>query len=201
VLTVEEMFRFMFFGGSFGSALDWVSVFSFFVIGVVYLVVPVIGYRTDRRGLLIVSLYLLIAYAGLTLLQTLILYVETAGSSSHPGRRDLGESIFLPLLLLKMTLFVVSMLLFVLGLQSLRLGSNRGPTGRSARLMRDAEMDEMDETDEDRATRDLGRAQMLIDQGRRPEAAEALEQLLRDFPSSRAAITARVTLRRLRSSE
>jgi hypothetical protein len=114
-------------GVGFGSAIDWAAVFAFFAVGTTYYLAPVLGYAPERRGTLGTSLYLLLAYAGLSVLQFGILYLQMLDKA---GRKP-DELVMLAMMgfgILKLLFFFLALLLYVLGLQSLRL--NRGDVRR-----------------------------------------------------------------------
>lgn len=106
-------------GGIFG--IDWVTLLALFAVGLVYFLAPVLGYRTSRRGQLIASLWLLIAKMGLSMLRACVLAVEILDRSltSGPFKSTL-EAIFLLAYALETGLFVLAMVLFVIGLTSMR---------------------------------------------------------------------------------
>jgi hypothetical protein len=118
---MEEMAWLRLSGGLFGS-VDWTVVFAFIAIAVIYVILPVLGYPPERRGLIIASLYLLIGYAGLSLLQFGILYLQMLNRGGRGGGDAAAQSIVFAFSVLKMLAFLVAMILFVVGLQSLRFG-------------------------------------------------------------------------------
>lgn len=198
---MEEAWFRMFFMGGLGSTSEWVGVITFLAIGVVYLIAPALGYRVDRRSMLLVALYLLVFQMGVGLMEFLVQFGETMGSApqmSRPGPEPLW-ALMVGMRILRMLFLVGGMLFFTIGLQSLRFQGG-GSRPRSARTGLDEPVEAM-ASDEEMASRELARSQQLITQDRREEAIDLLEQLLRHYPTSRAAITARVTLRRLRTDE
>jgi len=115
-----------------GSAIDWVAAFAFFAIAATYFLAPVIGYAPERRGSLMTSLYLLLAYAGLSVLQYGVLYLQVM---DRGGRRP-DELVVLGVFgiaLLKLIFFFLALLTFVLGLQSLRLSRKDRDDSRDVR--------------------------------------------------------------------
>jgi hypothetical protein len=112
-------------GGSFGSGFDLAALLAFVAFAVLYLLVPVIGYRADRRGGMLVALYFLVGYGSLSLLQLLVQWVLVLdGGGFGPGRFGPGEAgvhVLFAFAGLKMVAFLVAMVLFVSGLQSVRL--------------------------------------------------------------------------------
>jgi hypothetical protein len=105
------------FGGLFAGGIDYIAVFLFVAIAVLYFLAPVLGYRPERRGTLAASLYLLVGYAGASLIQMLIVYLQVLSRSS---RGDATGHIFFLFAILKLILFIVAMILFAVGLQALR---------------------------------------------------------------------------------
>ena len=132
---------------------------------------------------------MLVCYAALSFLQILLMFLE----QDTARRRVTGESvntIMFAFMMLKMVVYIAALLIFVVGLQSLRLGTRPAST-RPSRRPRDVDDEsESGASDPEEATRKLALAQQLIDQDRRDDAIEALEELLNDYPSTNAAITA-----------
>jgi hypothetical protein len=118
-MRMEELMMMRLFSGGFGSTIDWTMVFTFVAFAVIYVLLPVLGYPAERRGLILGSLYFLIGDAALSLMQIGVLYVETIG---RPGRTEATiQNIVVAFTILKMLLFLVALILFVVGLQGLRL--------------------------------------------------------------------------------
>ena len=109
------------FGAGLGGGVDWAAVFAFVAAAVFYFLAPVIGYRIDRRGPLAVSMYLLIAYAGLALIQVFVQYTATLDHGAPSMRGESGLHLFFAFVMLKMIAFIAAMILLVVGLQALRL--------------------------------------------------------------------------------
>lgn len=107
-------------GGIFGG-IDWLSLLALFAVGLVYFLAPVLGYRTSRRGQLIASLWLLIAKMGLSVLRASLISVQMLDRSlmSGPSKNTL-EALFFLAYSFETGLFVLAMVLFVLGLTSMR---------------------------------------------------------------------------------
>jgi hypothetical protein len=66
-----------------GLSLEWIAVFSFIAFAVIYFLAPVLGYAGEHRGMLLVSLYALLGYGLLALLQIILLYLIYLGSSNN----------------------------------------------------------------------------------------------------------------------
>jgi hypothetical protein len=122
----EMMMRMMMFGGAggmFGSGIDLSALIAFLVFGVVYLLVPVLGYQTERPRGFIVSLYALIAYGGISLLQ--LIFVLMMQFNRAPMRALGGNEIFSVAAMIfpavKLIVFLIAMLEFVRGLRGLRM--------------------------------------------------------------------------------
>jgi len=118
----------------FGSPFDVIALVVFIAFAVVYMLVPVLGYESQRRGALAFALYALVAFAGVGLAQMLLQWVLIAEVIQEPeafkhGPRPLqfegpGRLSFLLLFsfaTMKMLLFVAALISFVIGLQRLRL--------------------------------------------------------------------------------
>jgi hypothetical protein len=101
------------------TTLEWFAVFSFVAFAVVYFLVPAMGYQREDRGMLLASLYSLLGYGVLTLLQLGIQYLAflvSDGRSGGSGMIHVGY-IFGGI---KLVVFLVSQGLFVLGLKGLK---------------------------------------------------------------------------------
>jgi hypothetical protein len=129
---MDEMFSSRLFGGPFAGlfgAFDLVAMLAFVAFATVYVAAPALGYRADRRGLVGASLYILIGYGCLSVLQMGMLFVLTM---DRPSSRS-GETmavIFFGFTVLKMMAFLLATLLFVIGIQMLRLRRINAPDDR-----------------------------------------------------------------------
>ena len=65
---MEELMFMRMFGG-FGQAFDLTALIAFIAYGIVYLLVPVLGYEQYRPTALLTAMYLLVAYGAVSLLQ------------------------------------------------------------------------------------------------------------------------------------
>src|SRR6187549_3588254 len=112
----EMMFMRLFGGGMFGSAIDTSAVLAFFVVGVVYLLIPVLGYQTERPRGFLFSLYVLILYGAISLVQLLAQWVLILGGNGGPGILG-GRELFGHVLMLfsaaKILVFLMAMMTFV----------------------------------------------------------------------------------------
>ncbi len=118
---MDQLELFRLYGHTLGGVLDWSAVLLFVVIAVVYFLAPVVGYRADRRGGLSAALFLLIGYASLSMIQIVVWYTKMV-EPRPPTRQELGElHLHFLFAMLKMGSFILSMLVFALGLLSLRL--------------------------------------------------------------------------------
>ncbi len=117
---------------SFGSGFDLIALIVFIAIAVSYMLVPVLGYESQRRGALVLALYALVGFAGVTLVQMLLQWAQMAefvrpeafGHGPRPLQDGPGQMSLLFLFsfaTMKMFLFVAAMIAFVIGLQRLRL--------------------------------------------------------------------------------
>jgi hypothetical protein len=107
--------------GLFG-AVDWLTLLALLAVSVLYFLAPVLGYRASGRGLLLSSLWLLIGKMGLGVLRVGIIAVQILDSTKMGGgsKSNTVETIFLFMSVFENGLFVLGMLLFVIGLSSLR---------------------------------------------------------------------------------
>jgi|SRR5262245_22453769 len=125
-----DRLEFMFsglFGGLFGGAIDTAAMLLFVCVGVLFFLAPVLGYRSDRRGALAASMYLLVTYAAVALIQMFIMYLQVFDRTSRSGvdpDRSTGH-IFFIFAIIKLLLFVISMAMFIGGLQGLRMRADR----------------------------------------------------------------------------
>jgi hypothetical protein len=122
----EVMMRMMMFGGAggmFGTGIDMSAIIAFLVIGVVYLLVPVLGYQTERPPGFAIALYTLIAYGGISLLQMLFWWVMLLdrGNMRALGGQDLMGHVVMLFSAVKLVVFLIAMLSFVRGLRGLRM--------------------------------------------------------------------------------
>src|ERR1035437_1654040 len=76
---MDELFRMM---GPGAVGLDWFVVFTFAVVAVVYFLAPVLGYPVEKRGMILISLYLLVGYGVVVLLHVGLQYLFYLGSSN-----------------------------------------------------------------------------------------------------------------------
>lgn len=124
---MDEFFRIMMFGGAggmFGAGIDMSAILAFLVIGVVYLLVPVLGYQTERPPGFAIALYTLIAYGGVSLLQMLFWWMTLlngGGGMGGFGGRDIMAHVVMLFNVVKLIVFLLAMLAFVRGLSGLRM--------------------------------------------------------------------------------
>ena len=111
------------FGTTSAAAVEWFAVFSFIAFAVVYFLAPVLGYQSQKRSFLLASLYLLIGYGLLALLQLLIQYFMVLVSSNGPSTGRAAVHLLYIFAILKLLAFLAAQGAFVFGLQRL----SRGP--------------------------------------------------------------------------
>ncbi|HVT82767.1 MAG TPA: hypothetical protein VHM90_19170 [Phycisphaerae bacterium] len=119
----EYMYR---VGAAASSAtLEYFVVISFIAFALVYFLAPVLGYDGQSRGMILTSMYILLGYGALVLLQMLINYLvylantnNVGGGMNNPSRAAAHFGFIFGIL--KMLLFVGAEGCFVFGLQSLR---------------------------------------------------------------------------------
>jgi len=109
-------------GGNLGSAFDMTAIVAFIAFAVIYFLVPVVGYHPQRPAALTASLYILIAYGGLSVVHALLMWVqlfEQPQGFRGGGRLDSGAQVFFMIAGLKMIVFVAALFAFVSGLRGL----------------------------------------------------------------------------------
>jgi ABC-type transport system involved in cytochrome c biogenesis permease subunit len=119
---MEELMFLRMFGG-FGQMFDLTALIAFIAYGVVYVLVPVVGYEQYRPTALLTAMYLLVAYGAVSLLQVIlqwILLFESRGGAML-GRENAGLHLTMIFTAAKLALFLVSMIVFIAGLRLLRL--------------------------------------------------------------------------------
>jgi hypothetical protein len=110
-------------GGWFGSAIDMSGLIAFLVFGVVYLLIPVLGYQTERPAGFALALYAMIAFIAISLVQLLaqwVLILDQGGAGMF-GRGESLVHILMLFAILKIVVFLVAMLAFVSGLRRLKI--------------------------------------------------------------------------------
>jgi hypothetical protein len=136
-----------------GVALDTPALLAFIAFALFYLLVPYLGYQAERRGAFLAALYLLIAHVGVSLVQGLFFSVQVFRSNfigpGGPGAPapvlaranwigpglatvDINYTAVFVLIfsVLKIAIFLFSLLAFVIGLRSLRFAPP-APEGRA----------------------------------------------------------------------
>jgi hypothetical protein len=119
-------------GGMASGGIEWMAVLLFVAVAVLYFLAPVLGYRADRRGALGASLYLLVGYAGLALMQLFVQYLQVLDKPTPGLGRGSGESgvhILFAFAILKLLVFIIAMAMAAVGLQSLRFHTGGLHTG------------------------------------------------------------------------
>src|SRR5690349_8579817 len=96
-----------------GGTIDWVVVFSLALVSLVYFLAPVLGYQADRRGMLLIALYVLVGYMVVVLMQLMIQYVMFMGSSSEGGKGRVHLMYLFSIL--RLVMFIGAHGLFVVG--------------------------------------------------------------------------------------
>jgi hypothetical protein len=111
-----------------GLAMDVVAIFAFISFAAIYVIAPVIGYREERPTGMISALYLLIGFAGLSLIQMLanigLTVVSNDGAFGRNRTFDARILVSMVFPVFKAILLVLAMTNFVRGLRTLRLKAN-----------------------------------------------------------------------------
>jgi hypothetical protein len=119
------------FGGGFGTGVDTAAVIAFVVFGVVSFLGPALGYRPGRSGGVTASLFLLIGYVAVSLVQLGVQWMQvldrvgTGGPMMGGGRGESSIHYLFLFAMLKMLLFLAAMMSFALGVGSYRLPTKR----------------------------------------------------------------------------
>jgi hypothetical protein len=102
------------------GGLDLFVILSFIAFALVYFLAPVLGYPAERRGTILISLYLLLGYGLLDLLQLAIEYLLFLSNSN--GDRSVRSAIHFGFIfgIFKLVLFLGAQGAFIFGLQQLR---------------------------------------------------------------------------------
>ena len=117
---MDEYFRST---ANIADIVEWAAVFSFLAISFIYFLAPVLGYPAEQRGLILISLYLLVAYGVLVLAQLLMTYfLYLTGAAA---RANFNFAFIFGIL--KLLVFLASQGVFVFGLQGMRRSSANHP--------------------------------------------------------------------------
>jgi hypothetical protein len=121
---MDDLLGLRLLGGGFGGGIDLTALIAFLAFAVFYLFIPLLGYGPERPGALLASLYLMIGYAGVSLVQLLVGWVQVVDGANlnigQFGRAPFGAHFQLLLAGVKLALFLIAMITFVAGLRSLR---------------------------------------------------------------------------------
>ena len=111
-------------GGGLLGGVDWLTVLALLMVGLLYFLAPVFGYRTNNRGLLLASLWVLIGKMGLALLRVCIVAMEILDRAKVPssggGNSTMMETLLVLVSVFETGLFILGIVLFVIGLTALR---------------------------------------------------------------------------------
>ena len=106
------------------GGMDWVTLLALFVVAGVYFLAPALGYASGQRGLLLGSMWVLLAKVGVTVLKTgYLLFAIREGKASGPppaARAFDGPALFVLTSLFEGGLLVLGLVLFIAGLAGLR---------------------------------------------------------------------------------
>jgi hypothetical protein len=116
------------------GGVDWLTVLTLLMVGLVYFLAPVFGYGMGKRGLFVASLWVLIGKMGLALLRVCMVAMEIIdrGQMSNSGGSgtNMMQMLFVLLNVFETGLFVLGIVLFVIGLTALRRDMDL-PRGRA----------------------------------------------------------------------
>lgn len=128
---MDDMMWLRMFGGGLGTNVDLTVMLAFVAFGVVSFLAPVVGYRSGRSVGVTTSLFLLVGYVGVSVVQLIVewlqLFANTRGGRMGPGENGFG--ILFPFALAKMALFFAAMLSFAIGVGQYRLPAVRQDAG------------------------------------------------------------------------
>ena len=124
------LLRLMGIGSSPGVELT--ALIAFFVIAVIYFLAPVVGYRFQRPASMAMAMYLLVVHFGFSVIQLVFQWLQLLGGPAGRGGGIFGGPglgggdpmyfhVSFLISILKNMVFLVAILSFVVGLQSLRL--------------------------------------------------------------------------------
>jgi hypothetical protein len=104
------------------GGVDWLTLLALLVVGTLYFLAPVFGYRAGNRGLLLASLWVLLGKMGLALLRVCIIALELLDRPRVTGSasKTTTETLFVLMSVFETGLFVLGIVLFVIGLSALR---------------------------------------------------------------------------------
>jgi hypothetical protein len=123
VMMENMLFQSEWFQLSFWSPL--LTMLALLVVGLLYFLAPVLGYTIYNRGLLLGSMWTLLAKMALTMFKMGIFFLEATGNPSQMRGTSNLNLVGLLFPMLESGLFMVAMALFVIGLTALR----RDPEG------------------------------------------------------------------------
>jgi hypothetical protein len=115
----------MMFRSEWGPLLFWsplLSMLALLIVGLLYFLAPALGYTSYNRGLLLGSLWVLIAKMALVIFKMGILFLEEMDGTSSGGKLTGGGAPIIAMLfvMLDSGMFILAMALFAGGLASLR---------------------------------------------------------------------------------
>ena len=114
----ESLFR-----TEWGPIFFWsplLTMLALLVVGLLYFLAPALGYTAYNRGLLLGSLWVLIAKMALVIFKMGILFLQELDRTSGDGVSQNGPVVVMLFTLLESGLFILAMALFAGGLASLR---------------------------------------------------------------------------------
>jgi hypothetical protein len=125
---MDDMFGLRFLSTLLGGGIDWTALIAFLVISLVVFLSPVVGYEPRRPKGIGAALILLILYMVIGIIEYIVLwfgYYDQVGENNmrpgRAGRLDSSTSVYFYFSVVRLTVFVVAMLTFALGVLSLRV--------------------------------------------------------------------------------
>jgi hypothetical protein len=116
---MEDMFH-----SEWGPLLFWaplVSILALLVVALVYFLAPALGYTSYNRGLLLGSLWVLVAKMALMIFKMGLLFLQALDNpSSGPALGGNAAIVSMLFSMLEAGMFILAMALFIGGLASLR---------------------------------------------------------------------------------
>lgn len=132
-------------GSANSSGFDIVVLITFCLVSILYVLIPVIGYRHEPPHSLVISLYLLISIGCLSLLHMIVSWVAmpdlSGGRSVGPDTLTTIRLVGYAFAIVKSLAFIFALISFVSGIRSLRLQVPPAPSSSQLPPMAQAKSD------------------------------------------------------------